>query len=1715
MRQFSATKLLVIFAVLASLIGGAWYFKHKHSADNLDGGDDPNQTLTLVDGGDRSLEGVPALALTFSVPLDASKSADKYIQVFEMPASADELKRRAASNPDNEDDGNNGYFENANNQLPAKKSVSTDNKDIDFTGGKLVSGAWVVGDNPRILYFPHINPQTRYVVQIKVGLPARNGQTFASESRISILTAQVSPAFYFASNGMVLPAKQNGGLPIVTVNVPEVDVQFLKVKEDQLPRFLDRVIDGKKKTAEEKAADNEDGNEDGYNYNYDWRRSNLRGAVQSYQLDDLRKFTDSVYAGRYVTEQTKNKRSVTYLPVEDVKELKEPGVYVAVMSQPGRFTSEYQTTYFYVSDIGLHTRLYDKSADVFVSSLADGKSVNGVELSWLDEQGKVLARAESDADGHAVFAEQPKNAKVLLAKKGQQISLLALKEPALDLSEYTVTGEPYKPVRLFAYSGRNLYRPGESIDLSVVARDGDGHNVAPQPIQAKLKAPDGREQFNATWRPDARYAGYFLQHIALPADAATGSWTLELRADPADKIPSTVFKFGVEEFLPERMKLDLSSKQNSLTPTDNYQIEVNGNYLYGAPASGNRLLGVVQYERNVNPLAKQFPGFEFGSANETENKSRKELEEYTLSDKGQATVDVDLSPTLKRQSPFSVRTTLSLLESGGRPVVRSIEKTVWPAASLVGVRPTFTGAYATENSPVEFEVIRTDAAGKLLASSGLPVRLFREDRNYYWRFADHGGWQSGFTETEELVGTSTVTIGANARGQLRLPVKYGRYRLEVLDPATSLTTIYRFYAGWNAQADEAQGNRPDRVALKLDKAAYKEGDTAQLTITPPHNGEALITVEGDKTLWLKRVAVSASGSTVNIPIKADWKRHDLYISAVVLRPGNEGSKVTPARALGIVALPLDRADRKLAVAIDAPAKIRPDTSVKIKISVPQAKGQKAMVTLSAVDVGILNITKFNTPDPHEFFFGRLRYGADLHDVYGRLIEKMAGQKGKLKFGGDNTPKPTKNLPKKVKLVDLFSGPVLLNDQGVAEITLPIPDFNGTLRLMAVVNGSDRYGSSDKELLVAAPLVAEIATPRFLSLGDNALIALDLTNLSGSAQDFSLNLNGGDGLKIGEAQRTVSLKDQQKTTLRFPLEARGSLGLQNVNLKITGKDIKIERDFPLMVQAPTQQQQLKKRYVIKPGETLEIKDPDLSGMYPSSVLAHILVSNKAPIDVRAAVHGLLTYPYGCAEQTTSTAYPHLFIDETLAKKFGLQTFTREQRVVMIDQAISRLATMQAPNGGFSLWGNASDYEYWLSAYVSNFLVDAREQGFSVPDAMFNKAMDFLLRGLQEGVSRLPSNAAQIKAENDTIWRENRVKDNGRFNVLAFGGYVLSRTNKAPLATLRQLHESRALAASGLALTHLGIALKQMGDGERSKSALQESLKKVRNTGYWWYDYGSDLRDAALAYSLLQQHQIKLEGSENLLAVVAAEMDKYRYYSTQEKMALFQVGRSYALDTGSTWAANLSVNGKSEDVSSNSTVFRDVEARDLVSGIKVKNNFTENIWIELGLSGNPTKLLAPKNDVIKLSRKMFAPDGTEIANRPLKVGETIIMQIKVNSSALIGTGMVVDRIPAGLEIENTNIVQGEQMSVVRFDNLNPAEAMQNPNIKHVEFRDDRFVAAARLGQGELNLFYRLRVVTPGKFVIPPLYADDMYRPDVYGSSGGAETLTVVEAQKVGAK
>ena len=413
---------------------------------------------------------------------------------------------------------------------------------------KPLDARWVLGDNPRVLYLPYVTPERNVRIELAAELAAASGgATLATPQSCSAKSEAMPVSFYFGSRGTVLPAGQNGGLPVVTVNTPEVDVQFLRVEANALAGFLERVGGRRERRV---APGEENGEVDG-GYDYSAGERRLKGTVTGWQLDELRASSKSVYLGRFATDARTNRRNVSFLPVERVKELQEPGVYVAVMNPPGRFGWDYQVTYFYVTDIGLHARRHAVQTDVFATSLKTGESMSGIDVNLLDDAGKSLAQARTDKDGHAVFAGATDKARLILARKGAEMSVIALADPALDLSEFDVAGHPSRNQKMFVYAGRALYRPGETFNVSVLARDADGKPLpAPAngalPLTLVLKKPDGEKEATHLIQPHAAGTGYYQHALMLPGNAPTGRWLLEARTDPAAKRADAQWSFQVE-----------------------------------------------------------------------------------------------------------------------------------------------------------------------------------------------------------------------------------------------------------------------------------------------------------------------------------------------------------------------------------------------------------------------------------------------------------------------------------------------------------------------------------------------------------------------------------------------------------------------------------------------------------------------------------------------------------------------------------------------------------------------------------------------------------------------------------------------------------------------------------------------------------------------------------------------------------------------------------------------------------------------------------------------------------------------------------------------------------------------------------------------------------------------------------------------------------------
>ncbi len=558
--------------------------------------------------------------------------------------------------------------------------------------GALVKGSWVLSEDGLTLRFPHVQPSQTYALLARAGLASASGKTLGRDEARKVFTGPMEPAVGFASQGSVLPARESRGLPVVSVNVPEVDVEFLRVRDKDVARFFAEYQRG--------------GRRDGWQLDEGDYDSESRGSVRDY--------ADSVYLNRFVLGGAQNERRLTYLPVQDIAELAEPGLYMAVMKPVARYQNEYETAIFYVSDIGLHLRAYKDKVYVHTASLKSGEALGDVALSVLDRKGEVVVKAATDASGDALVAYKLNAEQVLIARRGKDVSMLAFNQPAVDLSEFAVAGRPQAWFDVFAWSGRDLYRPGETVRVSALMRDFDGRPIKAQPLFASLRQPDGKVFIES--QLSAREGGYFEWQQAVPVDAPTGRWHVEFRTAPGKGDVVQGMSLRIEEFLPERMKLELDSPQQTIKPKEPLDLQVAAAYLYGAPASGNRFtarLGLVAEQHPVEKLPDHF----FGDPSiSLPKRTDDDIIDAELDAEGKLRTPVKLPEEATRGAPVAAIVTGSVYESGGRPVNRSLKRVYWPAPVLVGVRPLFD---PKESAPYEatvgFELLRSDAAGRLQA----------------------------------------------------------------------------------------------------------------------------------------------------------------------------------------------------------------------------------------------------------------------------------------------------------------------------------------------------------------------------------------------------------------------------------------------------------------------------------------------------------------------------------------------------------------------------------------------------------------------------------------------------------------------------------------------------------------------------------------------------------------------------------------------------------------------------------------------------------------------------------------------------------------------------------------------------------------------------------------------------------------------------------------
>jgi len=882
-----------------------------------------------------------------------------------------------------------------------------------------------------------------------------------------------------------------------------------------------------------------------------------------------------------------------------------------------------------------------------------------------------------------------------------------------------------------------------------------------------------------------------------------------------------------------------------------------------------------------------------------------------------------------------------------------------------------------------------------------------------------------------------------------------------------------FDSGWYVDATSTA--TPDGLEMALDKKHYAAGSSAHLRISPRFAGKALVVVGANRLLWQQTVALSQDGTDVTIPLSRNWGT-GVYVTVFAYRAGGGASAHMPARAIGVQWLSIDPDRYRLELTLGAEKRVRPGRLLQIPLMVNGPKaGEQVYATVAAVDVGILNLTGFKAPQPESWYFGQRSLGLQIKDLYGKLIDGFAGASGRIRSGGDGSVVRQRHDVPRQKPLALFSGVVTIAADGQALVQFAIPQFTGSLRIMAVAWSSQAVGHAVQDVVVRDPVVILASLPKFLAPGDHSRLQLSLDNQEGPAGDYHMQITGSQFVTVDEVseKQSITLGAGEKRILSVPIQALQS-GMGQLRLRLTRPDAEVyQQQLQLPVRSP--QLQGSKRSIQRlhaQGGSLVIDRHTIDGLVPDSARVSVLVQRIAGLDVISLLQALDRYPYGCAEQTTSRALPLLYWSD-LATEAGLGDGEKiHQRV---QKAIGRLGSYQSAAGSFGMWGPGSD-NLWLDAYVTDFLSRAREAGFIVPEEVLKLA----LQNLQNSVSY-----------------DYALKNRG--NDIVYALYVLARNKRAAIGDLRYIAEARLEdIVSPLARAQLAASLGFYGDIQRSQKVFVKAyaaLEKSREKKFVRDDYGSALRDQAAVLALAAEAHPVPSFVPKLAQRVALSRLEKRITSTQENAWLTLAARALLSD-------NKSVTLQANGLSRQGDYRAELDANTLTTGLKLINSSTFPVEAVVTVTGVSSKPLQAAGKGLSITRDYYDLQGHVVDPSRVVQNTRLLVVLRSKVDSYLKSRIVIrDLLPAGLEIVSPHLFSSADLKQFRW--------LKTTAVTHSEFRDDRFVAAVHRQTEDgpvITLAYMVRAISPGTYVQPAAVVEDMYRPYLAAHTAQG-TMTVV--------
>lgn len=1539
-------------------------------------------------------------------------------------------------------------------------------------------------DGNTLKLYPSTDLKGSAKLEVLQGIESEDGYKLKNKFEQNVAFEQLKPQVRLLSNGTILPSSNNLKINFEAVNLKAVDVSVFKIFEDNVLQFLQtNNINGKsnlksvarpiarKKIVLENNLTNANGKwaahvidlsalispEVGAMYRVEF---NYRPAYSSYKCDSTN-FDDSEKDEDNFDEEQEDS---SWDNAENYYD--EYGYYNYNWNER---ENPCDKSYYYDKTIGTNVLATDigvtikrgvnKSYFVAVNDILNTKPIVGAKVTFYNFQQQPVGSISTDAEGTAIFASE-KAAFFAVVENNEQKNYVKLNDGnTLSVSKFNVSGTRLqKGIKGFIFGERGVWRPGDKIFLSFMLNDNANKLPANHPVKLELMDP-----YNKVVHREVSKNGlnnFFHFNIKTDENAPTGNWLAKVSVGGA----SFTKTLKIETIKPNRLKIKTGFDAEVLSGTKPIKGDMEVKWLHGAIAKNLKADITAKFNPTTTKF-KTFPGYVFDDPTRSFSSEDQVVFDSKIDDEGKASFSINPQLTSKAPGMLNAAFITKVYENGGDFSTDVFTKPYSPYNTYIGLnapKGDKTRGMLLTDVKHKFEVVSVDENGKAKAARNLKISVFKVSWRWWWDTSSDNLSSYSSGQYRDLLFEKTISTNASGKGSFDFELKYpdwGRYLVRVEDPNGGHATgkaVYIDWPGWAGKSRKGDPSAATMLNFSTDKEKYNVGETATVTFPSSFGGRALVTVENGsevlESMWVETV----EGETkFQLPITKLYTPN-VFINISSLQPHASTKNDSPIRMYGVTGISVEDQNTKLEPVISMPDVLRPEETITVKVN---EKNKKAMTySIAIVDEGLLDLTRFKTPNPWNTFYAKEALGVKTWDVYDDVIGAFGGRIDQVfAIGGDGELAGAKNKKaNRFEPMVVHLGPFSLKDGETKSHKIKIPKYVGSVRTMVVAgdNSKEAYGQVEKTTPVRKPLMILASLPRKITPGEKVTLPVTVFAMEKKVKNVTLRIKKDKAFTIeGEQTQKLTFAQPDEKMAYFQLNVSDFSGIGKVIVEASGGGETASFEIPIDVVNPNPITSETTDIILDANgsRTINLETFGIAGTNS----AEIEFSTLPPMNFNGRMKYLIRYPHGCVEQTTSGAFPQLYLSDV----FDVEASKKKRIQQNIDRGIKRLGGFQNPGGGFSYWPGQNYVNDWGTTYAGHFLIEAEKKGYVLPIGFKSSWVKY-----QQGVAKQ--------------WRAGSNSDLAQ----AYRLYTLALSGNADVASMNRMRETSGL--SNEAKFRLSATYGLIGQANVAKKILSTARLDVENKKYYYYTYGSSDRNRAMALETYVLMKDKAKAQE-LAKTIAKNLSDKRYMSTQStSYSLMAMAKFAEMVGGKGIKTSVTINGKSENIATEKTLAsRPIQIKKGSNGITIKNQEGNTVYVSIVNSG-----ILPVGEEKTIQKNLSAimvfkgRNGSRIDPSKITQGTDFVAEVTLTNTSSNGLkDMALTEIfPSGWEIVNT-----------RFTDF--GSFAQN-KVTYTDLRDDRANFYFDMKRNETKTFrILLNASYLGKYYLPGVQAEAMYDKD----------------------